>query len=195
MSPWHNKFGENGQRLTILSVLPRAEPAATDLGPRRELSLHQAIEVLYGIAGEDGAAGSLLSVTIGSDEEAEFTTEENVPIRDVAMQLYMTFGPDGDAPTILRVLGPDDDPFDVGEESDSEVAEAPSDVGLVRSAVDSAVDAAVETADGLLSPLRRLREAVHQLFGGSAEEGIPPTVLSLLVAPEDHNGGSVRADA
>ncbi len=195
MPSWHNRFGENGQRLTILSLLARADPDASDPAPGGDLSLDQALQALYRIAGEDAAAGVLLSVTIRGDEGAEFTSQENVPLRELATQLYATFGPEGKAPTVLRVLGPDDDPFDVGAAPDAEVAEETSDAGPVRATVDSALDTAHDTADAALSPLRRLREAVHQLFGGSAEEGIPPTVLSLLVAPEDRNGGSVRADA
>jgi hypothetical protein len=68
---------------------------------------------------------------------------------------------------VLRRLSPDD--------------------GLFASAVESGTGGS-ESSDGtlrrLLASLRRLREAVFRMFGGSAEADQPPTVLSLLVGPK-----------
>ena len=169
MTSWHNALGEDGQRLTILSVLPRAtpDPAATKLD--RELSLREAIDEIFRIAGEDGAASVVLDVTTAAGEEL-FSSEENVPLRELAARLYGSFGVDGGSASVLRILEPGDDPFG----------------GLTANGSSS------ETEDdgrsGLLAGLRRFREAVHRLFGGSAEEGPPPTILSLLVDPRTvHN--------
>ena len=79
------------------------------------------------------------------------------PIRTaiLADRLYDSYGSDGRSVFVLRVLGPGDDPLG-GEDN--------------------------ETSSGPLDALQHLREAVHRLFGGSVEEGVPPTVLSLLIA-------------
>jgi hypothetical protein len=171
MARWHNALGEDGQRLTILSVLPRTnhDPKALELG--REISLREAIDELFRIAGEDGHANVVLDVrTIGRDEP-DFTTEQNVPLRELAERLYGSFGTDGESASVLRILSPGDDPFggigEKGSASDTEDAET-----------------------GPLAALRRLREAVHRLFGGSVEQGPPPTVLSLLIEPSAGHGKS-----
>ncbi len=161
MSRWHNKLGEGGQRLTILSVLARVPLADTQQRSDAEVSLQQAIDELFRIAGEDGHARTVLDVRLQDGLEPEFTTEENLSVRELADRIYESYGADGQSTSVLRVLGPDDDPF-------AQFAPAePSNTDPER---------------GPLAALRRLREAVHRLFGGSAEEGIPPTVLSLLVA-------------
>ena len=161
MSRWHNILGEDGQRLTILSVLPRVTP---DPATQVELSLREAIDELFRIAGEDGHARVVLDVSVRGDDEPQFTTEENLSMRELADRLYGSFGSEGDSAAVLRTLGPDDDPFG------SFTASAPTDDE--------------DGSGGPLAALRRLREAVHRLFGGSAEGGTPPTVLSLLVDPK-----------
>ncbi len=157
MSKTHNRFGENGRRLTILSVLPRAPV----IQPDRELTLRAAIEEVFRIAGADGHAQVVLDMTI-HDDLPEFTTEQNVGLRELSERLY-ALGADGQS-AVLRVLHPDDDPF--GDYTTSLVG-----------------DGADDSEGGPLAALRRFREAVHRLFGGSAEADIPPTVLSLLVGP------------
>jgi hypothetical protein len=107
MSRWHNILGENGQRLTILSVLPRVAP---DLESQVELSLREAIDELFRIAGEDGHARVVLDVRVHGDDEPQLTTEENLSLRELADRLYRSFGPDGDSVAVLRTLGPGDDP-------------------------------------------------------------------------------------
>lgn len=62
MSSWHNKYGQHGQRLTILSVLPRAPLHQIGLALDSELSLGQAIDELFRIAGDDGHAWVLFDV-------------------------------------------------------------------------------------------------------------------------------------
>jgi hypothetical protein len=168
MSSWHNALGEDGQRLTILSVLPRASSNLTGAGQDAELSLREAIDELFRIAGEDGHAGVVLNVTVQGPDGPEFTTEENVSLRDLADRLYGSYGADGGSASYLRVLTPEDDPW--GWFNEPEPASDETDAG--RSP---------------LAALRRLREAVHRLYGGSVDQEVPPTVLSLLVGarPED----------
>ncbi len=164
MSRWHNILGEDGQRLTILSVLPRVPPDPTMRAFDGELSLREAIDELFRIAGEDGQARIVLDVSVRDDDEPQFTTEENLSLRELADRLYGSFGSDGRSSAVLRTLNPGDDPF--GQVTASDPA-----------------DPADDPDRGPLAALRRLREAVHRLFGGSAEEETPPTVLSLLVDP------------
>lgn len=172
MSSWHNRLGENGQRLTILSVLPRDPSVDEALRAANELSLRQAIDELFRIAGEDGRADVLmLSASEGADH-LDTVIEEQISLRDLADRLYAAFGEDGLARSALRVLGPDDDPL-----------------ALLGMSEESSADD--DKDSGPLAAIRRFREAVYRLFGGSAEQGVPPTVLSLLVdhpaAPEEES--------
>jgi hypothetical protein len=155
-------LGEDGQRLTILSVLPRVPPDVRTEVADAELSLREAIDQLFRIAGEDGQARVVLDVRVRADDQPEFTTEQNLSLRELADRLYGSFGSEGQATAVLRTLSPDDELF--GQIT------APDQTGA-------------EDDRGPLAALRRLREAAHRLFGGSAEEGTPPTVLSLLVNP------------
>ena len=162
MATWHNALGEGGQRLTILSLLAPGMPDGEALARDRELSLRDAIDEIFRIAGEDGQASVVLDVTTFGLDGPDFTTEQNVSLKDLAERLYGSFGADGESASVLRILGPGDDPlggWTSGEASDE----------------------ADSSGSGPLAVIRRLREAVHHLFGGSAEAGVPPTVLSLLV--------------
>lgn len=165
MSRWHNKFGEGGQRLTILSVLPHESLEPAGPLPEVERSLREAIDEVFRIAGEDGYARMVLGLNVRQEDDFEFTAEENLSVRELADRLYGAFGAEGRSGAVLRVLGPNDDPLAKFGPFD---APNPDDSGR-----------------GPLAALRRFREAVHRLFGGSAEEGTPPTVLSLLVNPDD----------
>jgi hypothetical protein len=169
MARWHNALGEDGQRLTILSVLARggAEPKALEFD--RELSLRDAIDEIFRIAGEDGQASVVLNVTTVGRDEPDFTVEQNVSLRELADQLYGSFGSDGSALSQLRVLKPGDDPFGVTSNGSSPDTE--------------------DEGSGPLAALRRFREAVYRLFGGSVEEETPPTILSLLVDPSTPRNG------
>jgi hypothetical protein len=179
VSTWHNRLGENGQRLTILSVLPRTPLTPAELQVANELSLREAIDELFRIAGEDGRARVIMLDVASQGEEPVFLTEEDVSLRDLAEGLYGSFGNDGQSTTVLRVLGPDDDPLG----------------GLGPAEAGSPADG--DTGRGPLAALRRFREAVHRLFGGSADAGIPPTVLSLLVeqtpTSRSHRSGEAHA--
>jgi len=158
MAKWHNALGEGGQRLTILSLLSPVDLDRAPFDANRELSLREAIDEIFRIAGQDGKANVVLDVTTRDGDGTDFTSEDNVSLQDLAARLYGSLGADGESASMLRILRPGDDPL--GEFSDVE--------------------------DGETSPLgalRRFREAVHHLFGGSAEAGTPPTVLSLLVDP------------
>lgn len=162
MAGWHNALGEDGQCLTILSVLPRSTPDARVPDLDRELSLREAINEIFRIAGEDGHARVLLDVTTLGRDEPDFTTEQNVPLRELAERLYGTFGSDGKSASKLRILKPDDDPLSFVASGSTDTQEAES---------------------GPIAALRRLRDAVHRLFGSLAGEGPRPTILRLLVAP------------
>ena len=166
MSKWHNKFGEGGQRLTILSLLPGASPEQTGQPSEVELSLREAIDELIRVAGEGGNLRTVLGLSVRENEELEFTAEENLPVQELADRLYAAFGADGQSGAVLRVLGPGDDP-------------------LVKFDLSAPPNPDQDSSRGPLAALRRFREAVHRLFGGSADAGVPPTVLSLLVNPTD----------
>jgi hypothetical protein len=177
MSRWHNKFGEGGQRLTILSVLPHATSSQPGQPAEVELSLREAIDEVFRIAGEDGYAHIVLGLNVRREDDVEFTAEENLSLRELADRLYGSFGADGRSDTVLRVLGPGDDPLSTFGPFDPPSTDD-------------------DSSRGPLAALRRFREAVHRLFGGSAEAGIPPTVLSLLVNPTDPTGSKTPpADA
>jgi hypothetical protein len=163
MAKWHNALGEGGQRLTILSILSPAAPNPAALEFDRELSLREAIDEIFRLAGDDGKASVVLNVTTIGRDEPDFTTEQDVPLRELAERLYGSFGSDGASASVLRILRPGDDPF--GGSADG----SPGDTD--------------DSGGGPLAAIRRLREAVHRLFGGSADQGFPPTVLSLLVGP------------
>ena len=79
MAGWHNALGEDGQRLTILSVLPRSTPDAKAPELDRELSLREAIDEMFRIAGEDGHASVVLDVRPLGRDEPDFTTRAERP--------------------------------------------------------------------------------------------------------------------
>jgi hypothetical protein len=165
MASWHNSLGENGQRLTILSVLPRVQLSDGNVGAD-EMSLREAVDELFRIAGEDGQAQVLMLTTSGEGQEYAVSVEEQISLKDLADQLYESFGRDGRSRSKLQILSANDDPL----------------LGLARADVVGGNDG---ESNGPFAALRRFRESFHRLFGGSAEQGIPPTVLSLLVDPSE----------
>ena len=170
MSKWHNRFGESGERLTILSLLPRVpfDPELFALfDSDSEHSLREAVDEIFRIGGADGEARFVLDVTGADDDGPTFSIQEHVSLRELAERLYAAYDGDQKYHSVLRILGPADDP--IGETSES--ATGGDDTEEAR------------PGSGPLSALRRFRDAVHRLFGGSAEQGLPPTVLSLLCAP------------
>jgi hypothetical protein len=158
MSSWHNKFGENGQRLTILSLLSPTPDGLGALQHDGEISLREAIDEIFRLGGQDGEARLVLEVTGQNGDGPDFSVQENVSLRELADRLYGSYGADGDRASVLRLVQP-------GDELLGEWASSGDD-----------------DPNGL-SPLRRFREAIHRLFGGSAEQGVPPTVVGLLVGP------------
>jgi hypothetical protein len=166
MSTWHNRFGEKGQRLTILSLLAPMPVDLNSLDLDAEMSLREAIDELFRIGGQDGAAQLVLDVIGKGSDAPDFSVEENVSLRELADRLCGAYGSDGDSAS-LRMLKPGDELFD--EWAALESGDSPGD----------------DEANGQagFSPLRRFRETVHRLFGGSAEQGVPPTVVGLLVGP------------
>ncbi len=174
MSTWHNKFGENGQRLTILSLLSPMPADAKPLELGGEISLREAIDEIFRLGGKDGEALFVLDVTGKDGDGPDFSVQEHVSLRELAERLYGSYGAEGERASVLRLVQPGDDVFD-GWESGTD-------------------DEPGEGSDSQDSPsrLQRFREAVHRLFGGSADQGVPPTVVGLLVGPtlgEKADGG------
>jgi hypothetical protein len=145
------------------------------------MPLSRAVDELLRLGGEDGQAEVVLSVTTEGDG-ADFTSEEHVALREVARRLYHRFGEDGEVLTELSLLGPADDPLDWA--------------GMDDDGAEPAVTGHAERVDGRpagghhpIEAIHRFRQAVYRLFGGSVTDGIPPTVLGLLVgddpAPDD----------
>jgi len=165
MSGWHNRLGADGQRLTILSLLANAETLDGQDVPEGHLSLQEALDELFRLAGADGSARVVLYLADPGEDDPQFTSEENVALRDLAARLYQAFGDDGQTPCVLRRLSPDE-------------------VRVAASSGSDDPEAGDDAAHGPLAALGRLREAVYRTFGGSVPADQPPTVLSLLVGPK-----------
>jgi hypothetical protein len=157
----HNKLGENGQALTVLSLLEGPEFA----GSKEELSgslsdVSQRLRELAG--GDETELVSMYSVYPNDGGSLEFLALELVPLR-LAIQRINEINGRGrgeQARTVLRVIdGNDDDGLDQAED------ELDSD-GPVSQAV------------------TRLRDAMRGLFNRAGENGQPLTVLSLLSEPD-----------
>jgi hypothetical protein len=170
-----NALGENGQRLTILSVLPRTDGVSALPDAASTMSLQEAVDEIFRICGEDGEARSVLTFAHGQESDPQFTSEENIALRDLALRLYESFGDGATVSTTLGVLDPNDELFGTAEEA-----------GSLTSGSDNSHD---DSSSGPLDALRRFREAVYRLFGGSVEEEVTPTVLALLVGPD--RGGDI----
>jgi hypothetical protein len=164
-----NAFGESGQRLTVLSVLPTTGGTTALPGAASTMSLQEAVDEIFRICGEDGEARAVLTFGLEHESDPEFTSEENISLKDLAQRLYQSFGEGATISTTLGVINPDDDLFGAAE--------------VVVSHVPGSDDAADVSGSGPFDALRRFREAVYRLFGGSVEEEVTPTVLALLVGP------------
>lgn len=153
----HNKLGENGRALTVLSLLEgRPYVGPEDIsGSLRDVS--QRLRDIAG--GDDTELVSMYSVYPNEAGSLEFLALELVPLRQAIQRINQINGGKEDAQTILRVL-------DRSDEEEGGVGDAdPGGLGPVNQAV------------------IRLRETLQGLFNRAGENGRPLTVLSLLSEP------------
>jgi hypothetical protein len=158
----HNRLGENGEALTLLSLLDGPEFEGADepiTGTLREIS--ERLRVMAG--GDDTRVVSMYSLYPGDNGSLEFLALELLPLRQAIEQINQINRGASDAPTVMRVIGLDEDDA-VDSESD-ESAAAEDGAGAVGHAVAS------------------LRDALSGLFHRAGENGQALTVLSLLSQP------------
>jgi hypothetical protein len=116
----HNKLGENGQALTVLSLLEGPAYA----GSREDISgsLHDVAERLRAMAGgNDAELVSMYSVYPNEGGSLEFLALELVPLRQAIQRINQINGAGGDdAATVLSVVDGSDDGLDEPEETVSQ---------------------------------------------------------------------------
>ncbi|HVX21997.1 MAG TPA: hypothetical protein VHB02_11660 [Acidimicrobiales bacterium] len=174
MSPQlHNIFGEDGEVLTILSLLQQPERAAGQVAagqaaeagagraedrPLGEMTLHEAILRIYDIAGEEGRAQLVLSLrrTFGDAATDAFTADQNVTVAELSAEL-LALGRH-DTPVVLQRMTAADEPEDDGAEDQGD-----------------------DTTGGFRDALHRFVQALRNLFNAAGEDGEQLTILSLLV--------------
>ncbi len=169
MSPsLHNILGEDGEVLTIVSLLKPPEASRLAEKPLGEMTLQEAIERIYEIAGEDGRANLVLSLRRAFDDPASdaFTSDEDVAVADLSTELYRSVNDKRDARVVLRKLTVADEP-EMGDEDDDDGEGGP---GPIREAIHGFI------------------EALRRLFNIAGEEGAPLTILSLLVRQQPAEG-------
>jgi hypothetical protein len=112
----HNKLGENGQALTVLSLLEGPAYA----GSREDVSgsLHDVSERLRAMAGgNDAELVSMYSVYPNEGGSLEFLALELVPLRQAIQRINQINGAGSDdAATVLSVVESPDDGLDESEE-------------------------------------------------------------------------------
>jgi hypothetical protein len=177
----HNKLGENGQALTVLSLLhgpPLAGPESGDIsGSLRDVS--QRLRDLAG--GDETELVNMYSVYPNDGGSLEFLALELVPLGQAIQRINQLNGGRDDAPTVLSVVDQSD------QDSDDGAPDGPADgVG------------GVDGADGPhragSQALTRLREAIRGLFNRAGENGQPLTVLSLLSEPTKDRPSSLTPE-
>jgi hypothetical protein len=171
--PFYRVLGEDGEMLTILSLLgpPPADAPQQELG---EMSLQDAVARIYEIAGPTKRAGLVLSLrrAFHDPDTDAFTSEEDVPVQDVSDRLRTLVGDRANAMVVLNRLSVEDEarfqaPDEQGEEDEDEGGTGP-----IREA------------------WHRFLEALRHLFNIAGEDGQPLTILSILVRDEDQGDGS-----
>jgi hypothetical protein len=140
------------------------------------MSLQEAVDEIFRLCGEDGEARSVLTFASEQESDPQFTSEEHIALKDLAARLYLSCGEGVTVSTTLGVINPNDELFGSAEGAGSPTA-GPD-------------DSNDDSSSGPLDVLRRFREAVYRLFGGSVEEEVTPTVLALLVGPARAAGGA-----
>ena len=149
----HHILGEDGEVLTIMSLLQPAQ-RATDQ-PLGEMTLQEAIQRIYDIAGDEGRAQLVLSLRRTLTTDA-FSTEEDVTVSALSDQLLQLAGENPDVPVVLSCMTQDDEPVDDDDEDDDDNG-------------------------GFVDALHRFAQALRNLFNAGGDDGEPLTVLSLLV--------------
>jgi hypothetical protein len=156
----HNRLGENGQALTVLSLLEGPEFA----GPREDVSgsLSEVSERLREMAGgTDTELVSMYSVYPNESGTLEFMALERVPLAQALARINEINGQGrGGGHTLLQVVDGADD--DADDSPDDGSADGPTNQALSR-----------------------LRDALRGLFNRAGENGRPLTVLSLLSEPDE----------
>ena len=167
MSPsWRNIFGEDGQMLTVLSLLgPDEHRRWSDA--TGEMTVAEAARRISELAGEDGRADVVLSIRRQVDPDGEvFRRYENVALADVGERLLAEAGDPGATVVLDRLSAADEERFEVSVGSEPD-----------------------EHAPGPLhDAVHRFVEALRHLFNIAGEDGEPLTVLSLLVRQPDGSG-------
>jgi hypothetical protein len=161
----HNRLGENGQALTVLSLLEGPE----FVGPREDVSgslSEVSLRLREMAGGNDTELVSMFSVYPNENGSLEFLALERVPLAQAISRINEINGrgSGGGAHTLLRVV----DRADADDDTEG------SDDGLDDGLADGHVNQAVA----------RLRDALRGLFNRAGENGQPLTVLSLLSGPD-----------
>jgi hypothetical protein len=116
----HNKLGESGQALTVLSLLEGPAYA----GSREDISgsLHDVSERLRALAGgNDAELVNMYSVYPNEGGSLEFLALELVPLRQAIQRINQINGAGSeDADTVLSVVDGSDDGLDDAEETVSQ---------------------------------------------------------------------------
>jgi hypothetical protein len=190
----HNIAGENGQALTILSVLRRSHPhgdESTEPPQTGAMRLRDAVRHLFHIAGEDGEALTVLSVLKPRTGVQRFMSEDRMPLRDVARRWYHIAGEDGEALTIVSVLEPAGTAG--GEGSQGGAPHSPGDSGSAQQGAGDVDGAGESGGDGEEKPglVASLIDFIRSLFHIAGEEGEALTVLSVLERNPDAQDVSV----
>ncbi len=162
MSPkLHNILGDDGEVLTILSLLqaPDRPDGAADK-PLGDMTLQEAIQRIYDIAGQEGRAQLVLSLrrSLGDASTDAFTTDQDVDVADLSAELLQLAGQDANAPVVLRRMTVADEPDDDGSEDQGD-----------------------DGTGGFRDALHRFVQALRSLFNAAGEDGEQLTILSLLV--------------
>jgi len=165
----HNLLGEDGDVLTVLSLLPKRSPEDAAEAVRVALSrldesvvevpLYEAAAWLYLVAGEDGRVPRSLSLVRSPGAPAELIANEDSPVKQVVERMYAIAHDNADAPTRISIVTVDDD--GAGE--------------------DPPPDDDSDQGRSLANVVRRFVDAVRGLFNIAGEDGEPLTVVSLLV--------------
>jgi hypothetical protein len=136
----HNKLGEHGQSLTVLSLLEGPPSAGTKeevSGSLRDVSEH--LRALAG--GNDAELVNMYSVYPGQEGALEFLALELVPLRQAIQRINQING-DGNAETVLSVV----DRNEELEEADGPVSLA---LGHLRDALHGLFNRAGENGQSL----------------------------------------------
>ncbi len=161
----HNKLGEKGQALTVLSLLEGPDfVGSEDLSG----SLRDVTQRLRDMAGGDEAElVSMYSVYPNEGGSLEFLALELVPLRQAIQRINQINGGSDDTRTVLRVLDGSE------EEQEWEASENAGPGAGSGSEGDGPVGQA----------MIHLRDAMRSLFNRAGERGETLTVLSLLSEP------------